>query len=483
LLPAAPFNPVGGLTYPSSSNGAPYQTVSHLFSPRFGFSYTPAPISNTTIRGDFGMFVTPDTVSTLAAAGTISGNALTNQEGFSSTTSYVATNNNYLTSAGALDNPFPSGFTTPTGSTLGATTNLGQAISFLAPIEKDPYSLRWNLGVQHSFGSKLLAEVAYIDNHSVNLPVAATQLNPVPAQYLSTLPTRDSTVVSNLSATITNPFAGLLPGTTLNGSTTSVAQVLSAHPQFPTSGQGFSTGVIEQNNTIGHSYFESIDARIEKRMSQGLVVIGTYSFSKLIEADTYLNDTDTFLSRRISPFDHTQHFVVATTYDLSFGKGRTFNTSSRLLDGIFGGFRVNGIYTFQTGAPIYFSSDLVLLPGVNLRDISVNNRQTKPGTAALNTSLFNTVSSQQFAYHLRTLPQTFSHVRQDGINNLDASILKDIHITDKVLFQLRFEAFNTLNHPTFAAPAVSSATSGSFGTISATGSTSRQTQIGGRIVF
>jgi hypothetical protein len=482
-LAAAVFNPTGGLTYPGTSNGAPYKTLSHLFSPRIGFSFSPAQLPNTTIRGGFGMFVAPDVVSNLASAGTYSSNAITDQQGFSATTNYVSTNNNYLTPATTLDNPFPSGFSQPTGSSLGAATFLGSNIAFLAPQQHDPYSLRWNLGVQHAIGSKFVAEVAYIGNHAEHLPVAATQLNPVPAQYLSTLPTRDAAVISTLSASTANPFAGLLPGSSINGSKISVAQLVSAHPQFPTSGQGFSNGIVEQNNTIGESDFESFDARIEKRASHGLTLIATYGFSKLIEADTYLNDTDPLLNRRISPFDHTHHFVVAGTYDLPFGSGKLLDTHSTFGNALVGGFHVNGIYTFQTGAPIYFSNDLVLTPGTSFHDITIHNRQTTPSVPALNTSAFDTVSTEQFSYHIRTLPQTFAAVRQDGLNNLDASILKDTPITDKVTFELRFETFNTLNHPTFSAPAVSSATSSSFGVISSTYNTSRQTQIGGRIIF
>jgi hypothetical protein len=81
------------------------------------------------------------------------------------------------------------------------------------------------------------------------------------------------------------------------------------------------------------------------------------------------------------------------------------------------------------------------------------------------------------------LPQTISSVRQDGINNLDASILKDFHFTESAYFQLRFETFNTVNHPTYGAPTVSSATSSAFGTITTQANTPRQVQIGGRIVF
>jgi hypothetical protein len=484
-LPAGSFNPVGGLTFATGTNGAPYQTTSHLFSPRFGFSFSPTMLPNTVIRGGFGMFVTPDVVSNLASSGTYSSNAITNQEGFSSTTTYVASNNSFLTPANTLDNPFPSGFVAPTGSSLGAATNLGQTVSFLAPRQKDPYSLRWNLGVQHSFGSKLLAEVAYIANTAVNLPVAATQLNPVPAQFLSTQAGRDQTLITAYQPSVANPFAGLLPGTSLNGSTTSIPQLLSVHPQFPTSGQGFSNGVIEQNNTIGRSYFESVDARIEKRIDHGLSIIANYGFSKLIEADTYLNDTDTSLNRRISPFDHTHHFVVASSYDLPFGKGRAFSTNSRIVDLIIGGFRINGIYTYQTGAPIFFSADIPLLPGNSISNITVNNRQIAGNSLS---NVFQTANASvnnggQFQYHIRTLPQTISGVRQDGINNLDASILKDFHFTESAYFQLRFETFNTVNHPTYGAPTVSSATSSAFGTITTQANTPRQVQIGGRIVF
>ena len=500
LLPASGFNAVGGLTYPGSSNGAPYKTSSHLISPRIGFTYSPTQLRNTTLRGGFGMFVGTDNVSLLSSTGTYSSNPVTNQYGFSSTTSFISTNNNGLTPASTLDNPFPNGFTPVSGSSLGAGTALGQTISFLAPVQKDPYSLRWNLGIQHSFKNNLLAEVAYIANHSVNLPIGATQFNPIPARYLSTLPTRDQALITAYGTSVANPFAGLLPGSSLNGTTVSAAQLLSLHPQFPTSGQGFATGIIEQNNTIGHAYFESAQARVEKRMSKGLTLIANYSFSKLIEATNYLNDTDVYLNRRLSPYDHTHHFVVATTYDIPFGKGRMFGTDSKLLDLMFGGFRVNGIYTYQTGAPVLFTNDIPLAPGASLSSIAINNRNTKPvpsstdpgGAGALSQTPFVLGSANQFQYHVRTLPQTFAGVRQDGINNLDASVLKDFHLTESLLFQLRFETFNTINHPTFGAPNVTSAgttstvngqTVSPFGYITTQANTPRQVQIGGRIVF
>ncbi len=61
--------------------------------------------------------------------------------------------------------------------------------------------------------------------------------------------------------------------------------------------------------------------------------------------------------------------------------------------------------------------------------------------------------------------------------------MKDFSITETAKFQLRFETFNTLNHPTFDAPNISSPTSSSFGYITKQANTSRQVQIGGRITF
>jgi hypothetical protein len=117
-----------------------------------------------------------------------------------------------------------------------------------------------------------------------------------------------------------------------------------------------------------------------------------------------------------------------------------------------GGFKINGVYSFQTGAPLYFSNDLVTTG----QPIRANPRLTTPGKS-LNTAAFDTAAADQFAFHLRTLPLTFGNVRTDGINQLDSSLLKDFHFPKGMYAQFRFEVFNTLNHASFAAPAVSSA--------------------------
>ena len=500
------FNTLGGLTFPGSNNGAVYATNSGYVSPRLGFSYSIDP--KTVLRGGFGLFVQPETLASLASTGTYSSNALSNSEGFSASTTYTGSTNNGLTPpTNVLSNPFPNGFVQATGSSQGASTFLGQTISFLAPVQHDPYAERWNLGLQHSLTSSTLIEFLYQGNHGVHLPIAQQNINAIRTQYLTTNPYRNNSLSSAYATTVANPYAGLLPnGGSNNNATVAFSNLITPYPQYGTA------NVLEQNQTIGQSYFNSVVAHVEQRSKHGLTLTANYSYSKLIEADTFLNDEDSTPTRRISPFDHTHHFTVGGTYNLPFGKGKTFAFGgSRLMNELVGGFVINSIYQFQSGQPLVFTNDLVLAPGATLRQISNKPRDTAlvgSGNPALSTNEFVTgnvaaltttqctatpsacdgstfINNGAYVDHYRTLPQTLSWVRQDGYNNLDASILKNFDLVHGAYLQLRFETFNTLNHPVFAAPNVSSGTASNFGYITSTiaNSLPRQVQLGGRIVF
>jgi hypothetical protein len=486
-IPVGSFLVPGGLTFAGSNDRAAYRIKSHPVSPRFGFAWSPAAFHNkTVIRGGFGMFVSPIVISNLSANGTYSTNPIINQEGFSATTSFTIPGG-IVTPTNGLSDPFPSGFLAPAGSSKGLATFAGQTIQFLNPNMENPYSLRWNFDIQHNLTPSLLIEAVYIGNHALHLPVAVTQLNQIPRQFLSTLPTRDAAVNTLLSTTVPNPFAGL--STSQNTASTTLAQLLARFPQFPVGdsagGWSGSTGVIEDNLTIGSSYFHALALRAEKRLSGGVSLTANYMFSKLIERTSWLNDSDPSLEKRISPFDHTHHFVIASSYEIPFGHGRRFDLGSRWANLVLGGWGINGIYSFQTGGPIVFTNGSSTSPGDYVYfggpgALKVNARETN--TAAFNTGLFATNSTQTFAYHIRTFSTTFPNVRQDGINQLDASMLKRINITERMYFQFRFEAFNLLNHPVFGAPNTT-ATNAGFGLITTQANRSRQIQLGGRFVF
>ena len=136
---------------------------------------------------------------------------LNNQEGFSASTSYTATSNNYLTPATTFSNPFPNSLAQPADASGGASTFLGQSISFLAPYEHDPYSERYDLGVQRSISNSTLVEALYVGNHSLHLPIATQNLNATKLPYLSTAPYRNQTLAASYGVSVANPFNGLLP--------------------------------------------------------------------------------------------------------------------------------------------------------------------------------------------------------------------------------------------------------------------------------
>ena len=489
-LPAGAFNVLGGLTFPGPGGTAVYNNTSHLVSPRVGFAWTPDRLhGNTVIRCGFGMFVAPVTISQMDINGKYSTTPNTNQEGFSQSTALSATNDNYVTPAATLSDPYPNGFLNATGSSLGLLTFAGQGITFMNPQVKNPYSLRWNIGIQQSFGSNLMLEVVYIGNHSVHLPIDYTQLNGIPRQFLSTLPTRDPNQ-TYLANPVANPFFGLPNTSVTTNSTTTPAQLLARFPQFPVgdgaSGWLGSGGVLEQNLNAGSSYFDSLNLRVQKRLSHGLSFTFNYTFSKLIERVTWLNDSDPTPEKRISAIDHPNRFVTAITYELPIGKGRWLNLPSRVANGILGGWVLNSVYTYQTGAPVNWTNGSTTNPGDYVYSgapIVLNNRMADPGVSAFNVSAFDIKAADAFNYHIRTFPTMISGLRVDGINQWDPSLLKRFSFTEKSFLQLRFETFNVLNHPVFPAPNMQASNS-LFGTITtAHANRPRSIQLGARFVF
>ena len=215
------------------------------------------------------------------------------------------------------------------------------------------------------------------------------------------------------------------------------------------------------------------------------MIIGNYVFSKLMERDSWLNDTDPQPEKRIGVFDHTHRGVITAIYELPIGRNKLINLKSRLANSVAGGWNVTGIYTRQTGQPFTFMGtssttigDLVYYGG----PLNFNARQVDG--VAFNTSAFATKSADQFAYHIRTFSTTFSSLRGDGTNEVNASILKKFALSEEGqrYFQIRGEVFNVMNHPTFSFPSLAP-TNSAFGLITSQANRSRQIQIGARLVF
>jgi hypothetical protein len=453
LLPASQFQVRGGLEFASPSNPDIYKTSGN-FSPRLGLAWKPEALGGkTVIRAGVGMFYFP-----LGTFGI-------NQPGFSQTTPYVPTNDGFLTPATTLSNPFPT-LSHPQGSSQGLATYLGQGVSYVIPQQKNPYSFRYNLNIQHQLPWDSVLEIGYAGNHAVRLAVSQN-LDFIPNQYLSKLPVRDQAVINSLTANVSNPFAGLLPGTTLNGSTIPASQLLEAFPQF--------TGVTAQSENIGSSYFQMMQTRFHKRFSKGVQILVNYQYSKLITETNRLNGGNASFVKDVSADDRPQHVVVSGSWDLPFGKGKRFGAGQgRLVDSLFGNWSVNGIYTWQVGAPLSWGNVIYLGGPLDNQPRNVNG--------VFDVTRFNRNSAQQLSDNIRTFADEFSNLRQDGVNNVDFSALKQIRIAEKVSVQFRCEFFNLLNHPLFNAPNLTP-TSSSFGLITSQSNLSRRTQLALRLVW
>ncbi len=264
-IPKNAFPVSGGLTF-AGAGGEPrtlWSSDTHNLAPRLGMAWLIGP--RTVLRASFGMFYD------VARQNAI-------QTGFSKSTSLVASTNSGQTYVDSLDNPFPGGISLPTGSSLGAMTNVGQSISAFPSRLRNPYVERWETALQRELGnSQAVLQIAYVGSRGTHLRVSP-QLDPIPAQYLSASPFYNSAVNTMLTASVANPFYPLLPSTSLSGSTVATGQLLRPYPQFTSIG-GISNG--------GFSWYHSLQAILQKRFSRNYFVTAAYTWSKYMEAITY----------------------------------------------------------------------------------------------------------------------------------------------------------------------------------------------------
>lgn len=483
----------GGLLFVNNNNRSAYVNDYNNIQPRIGAAYRLS--NNTVVRGGFGIYYLP----TFDIPGT---------QGFSTTTQYTASIDGNVTPANNLTNPYPGGVVQPTGSSLGLATLLGQSITFPDPARVIPRNYQFSFGIQRQLPKNFLIDASYVGSrtHELETNVNIDTISPaLIAQY-----------GSQLNAAVPNPFKGLLPGTNLNGATITRLQSLLPYPQYLassfvtgvslTSSAGLATengGVIEDYIPIGHTWYNALQVRIEKRFAQGYYFLISYTFSKNMQAMSFLNGQDatggtgrllpdaaSHLLRQLTTFDIPQALRISGGYELPF-----FKNSHGWLHGALGGWQINAVVNYISGTPVAAPTG-AYSTGVNpalsnsTAQLYFNNCYIDLSGATHNCSNgLKPAWIQQPTYSLNTLTPVMPNVRLARPALADFSLFKTFPIHERLIFQLRGEAFNLGNTVWFPAPNTS-LTSPLFGKtalgtggFSSTSNDPRAIQISARIQF
>jgi hypothetical protein len=484
---AADFRVKGGLTFLDRDHRGFWNADKNNFQPRVGFAFQAG--DKTVIRGGWGIYSMPVVMENAILGG--NGVSPFQQQGFSQSTNIVPTLDGGLTFRANLTDPFTDGVLDPPGSSLGAATFLGRDINFVPQDRKNAQNMRWSAGFQRELPGKWVFEAAYVGTRGYDLAVGVMDgtnlrgidINAVPERYLSRSPVRDAAVINFLTANVPNPFRGLLPGTSLNGSTVQRQQLLRPFPEF---------GIIRTDRYDGTSRYHSGQFRLEKRFSGGYSLLLAYTVSRSTETFSLLNSTDARPEKRLAESDIPHRFVASGIWELPFGKGRRFELGG-VARALLGGWSVQGIYNLQSGRPLtfgnlYYDGD----PSRLKADWSNVDRVFDTSgfyfhDAAVQTNGVDDPAKQRadshirLANNIRTFPSR-PGIRTQPVQFLDASLIKTVSFGNSVRLQLRFEAINALNHPIFDTPNLDP-TSSNFGKTTSQFNIPRNYQLAAKVIF
>lgn len=482
-LALAGFRVRGGLLFADREHRGFREPDKNNVNPRVGLAYQIGKKGRTVLRGGWGMYSIPFIIDGVQ------------QAGFSQPTNIVPTLDNGLTFAADLLNPFPSSGVEPPGRSAGLATFIGRSVEFVPLSRRNGRAMRWQIGLQRELGGGWLVEAAYVGNKGYDLTAITDILNAVPRQFLSAQNVRDNATINLLTANVPNPFQGLAPGTSLNGSTAPRQQLLRPFPQFvPSAGQ---PSGIRTRRQDGSSLYHSGQFRLEKRFTQGYTLLVSYTRSKALEQLSFLNESDTSYEQRVPDFDIPHRLVVSGVWELPLGRGRAWgNGRNKVIGGFVGGWQLQGIYQAQSGRPLTLGN-LAFFGDLSKLRTHISGSAVD---AAFDTSGFyffdsavqtgGVVDGQKqrndprirLASNIRTLPSRLPHFRGQGLNLWDVSVIKNFSLKERVNLQLRGEFLNAFNHPQFENPNTDP-TSSSFGKITQQNNLPRNVQLGIKLSF
>jgi hypothetical protein len=247
-------------------------------------------------------------------------------------------------------------------------------------------------------------------------------------------------------------------------------QLLMAHPQF--------YGFAGDEPPIANSIYHALQIRAEKRFSNGLQFLATYTFSKSIDDSSLTSTNSGYLGsfaslqnpnnpggeRSLSSFDIPHVLQLSYTYELPIGRGKLIGSGlNPIMNGIVGGWRTNGIWRFNSGRPInpmLYSSHSLPTYGPQRPNLIGTPHRAGGKDSDWIQQYFTSVDGSDFLaqpdyYTIGTAPRALGKVRDPGADNADLSIFKEFglgKLREGTRFEYRLESFNTFNHPQFCGP-------------------------------
>jgi hypothetical protein len=353
--------------------------------------------------------------------------------------------------------------------------------------------MQWNLNVQRELAPNLTALVGYVGSRGVHLPARSDDVDIV-------LPTR-------------TPQGYLFPTPVGNGTT--------LNPNF---------GSIRAVFYEASSFYNALEVGVEKRMSHGVQLQGSFTWGKGIDTSSATQGGDQFSNgigsppwydlkgfRGLSDFNIARTLVINGTWQVSSPK-----SFSGLAGWVTNGWQLGAIYKASDGVPFTATFGTDGDPqGLNSSDPwAFPNRLTGPGCGTLTnpgnpnnyikTQCFAVPTAPSLAFYtancdpnLGTAPQCFNLRGNSGRNiligpgtsNLDFSVFKNNYIrriSESFNVQFRAEVFNILNHANFAVPITpdntdifdsTGAATGVAGLLTSTTTTAREIQFALKLIW